>query len=718
MIFLLSDWDNYPDAIPDISTKNRSFVKYAAVLKAMGCENWHWPLALTNPELQGIDPHDPKLTEEEKVLVKKEIAANPVYFFREVFRVRGSDNYQPMDANRGVMAAIWLFYTCTDFALVMQRQRGKTSVAHGIEIDMLYTRTRNTTSFLYTKDPALKKAHIRDFKEHLAALPPYVCPILPTDADNTEMLECGTLGNVMYTGSGTPTREKAEKTGRGNPVRWSLGDEVPFAKNSRYAIPALYAATQTHRRLAKESGNIYCNAIFTTAGDLDDDDGKYCYNLIHNGIYYNERILFDCADRETLARVVAKGSKTLRPMVNVTLSYRQLGISEEEQLMIVANVGADNAATINKDYYNVWETGSAESPFSRKMLDVIHLSKREADYTQLTEDLYTVSWFIPMDQIDEVLRTREIIMTLDSSDAQGSDYNAMIFHDGRTMEVLGTCNVNEANLNKYSLWIANIMIEYPRILFLPERKSSAPTIIDTVAGMLIANGMNPFKRIFNRAVDDPSILPNQSLASIENYPYNEGEALYIKYKKTFGFMTTQGTRRTLYDTVLIEATNSCAHLINCQNLSSQLKGLIKKNGRVDHGTDGNDDSVVSWLLGHWFVRYGRNLSFYCLDSRKLMTMVTDNGSVLSDSELAERKQAVALTEEINYLKERLIAAPDAIQRRKYEMMLKVKVDQYNLLGGGVITMDSIMNAINEKRESSESLRQAVAQYRQERRGGI
>ena len=76
MILFKDDWDDYPEAIADVNTPNRSFVHYSGLLKAMGVENHHWPLQLHNPALQGVNPRAKDLTLQQIALIVMETKNN------------------------------------------------------------------------------------------------------------------------------------------------------------------------------------------------------------------------------------------------------------------------------------------------------------------------------------------------------------------------------------------------------------------------------------------------------------------------------------------------------------------------------------------------------------------------------------------------------------------------------------------------------------------
>ena len=96
MILFKDDWVKYPGIMVDVQTPNRSWVRMAGVLKAMGVDNHQFILALHDRELQGVDPHDPDISEEQKLRIITEVAINPWYFFRECVRVPAKGSPEPV----------------------------------------------------------------------------------------------------------------------------------------------------------------------------------------------------------------------------------------------------------------------------------------------------------------------------------------------------------------------------------------------------------------------------------------------------------------------------------------------------------------------------------------------------------------------------------------------------------------------------------------------
>ena len=91
MIVFKSDWRKYPNAIVDTKTPNQSFLKLAALYRDMGVEHYYFHLALLQPALQGVDPHDEdNLTLEQKAMILYECDNNPWYYLREIVLVKGA----------------------------------------------------------------------------------------------------------------------------------------------------------------------------------------------------------------------------------------------------------------------------------------------------------------------------------------------------------------------------------------------------------------------------------------------------------------------------------------------------------------------------------------------------------------------------------------------------------------------------------------------------
>lgn len=69
------------------STKNKSFLDMHRYLKATGRKNNAFMLALIDPDLEGINPHDKNLNVYYKQKIFRECLCNYWYYLREVVRI-------------------------------------------------------------------------------------------------------------------------------------------------------------------------------------------------------------------------------------------------------------------------------------------------------------------------------------------------------------------------------------------------------------------------------------------------------------------------------------------------------------------------------------------------------------------------------------------------------------------------------------------------------
>lgn len=708
MIVFLEDWKNYPTAIADTETKNESWVHLAAVFKSMEVKNFYFHLALLNPSLKGVDPHDAYLTYEQKVAIALEVENNPWYFFREVLRLPvDGGGTQSFRANRAIVSLIWCFLVGLDYALIMPRQTGKSVGTDGLKIWLMFFYYFQAELFLLTKDAGLRAKNIKKIKDIINLLPPYLNRVTKADTDNTETITCVLRGNRLWTGVGQIQPDLAIKTGRGFSIIASHTDEFAFIPNVHIAIPAMLAAGTTAQEKAKERGLLFGNIFTTTAGKKDTTEGKFAYHLVMDGMYWNES-LYDCQTKEEVHEVVRLHSKGVGYNINGTFSHRQLGLTDEWLRNAIAK-SRQSEADAKRDFLNQWSSGTISNPLSIDLLAAIVASERDPLHTQVTKEMYRVSWYIPEDTIERRMATGHYVIGLDSGNAVGRDANAFVLTDIRDMSVVATLSVSESSLHKYSIWLGMFMVRYPNTTLIIENKSSGQHIIDTVAATLIKYGMNPFKRIYNSIVDN--YVARETDYKVISGKEGYKEEIFDIYKGSFGFQTTGNRRAFIYDTVLQEAAKATGHLIKDRRLSEELRGLETRNGRVDHATNGHDDTVIAWLLTHWFVKYSKNLAFYGIDTKECLSLVSAEGAMLTPEKLEERRRLAVINIEIEELKEKLIGAPDIIASSKYEKLLQWKVMEANKLGETTYTIDSILDDVKKNRVTKKSLRSALMDYK-------
>lgn len=249
-------------------------------------------------------------------------------------------------------------------------------------------------------------------------------------------------------------------------------------------------------------------------------------------------------------------------------------------------------------------------------------------------------------------------MGMDTSEAIGNDDICKTIMDVNTGEVVGTGVYNETNIITFSNWLADFLIKYPNITLIIERKSTGMTIVDNLILILTAKGIDPFKRIFNWVVNDALINKDYyNNVYIKDFYYRD-ESVYTTYRKQFGYATAgsgRSSRDNLYGTAFKGCMKYLAGLIRDSTIISQLQTLVYKNGRIDHLPGEHDDAVISLLLPYWMLTQGKNLQYYGIDTKKILSKIyLDQIEEQGGVEVIQMKEEQAkIREEIDQLLEQL-----------------------------------------------------------------
>lgn len=629
MILYLSDWDKYPNAIVHESTKNKSFVKLAALYKAMGVENHAFLLALTQPELEFVDPHDENLSIDIQRKILIEIYDNPWYFFREVARApaNSGNKANSFRANRANIALYWFFFNHVITILIQPRQTGKSFSTDTLMIYLLNYGCSNTLINMLTRSDILRDQNLLRLKNIQEELPPFINFKTKKDIFNTEeiKLQDPRLSNSYLGNLSNQSPKLANNVGRGFTSPILHVDEACFVPNIDIALTAALMAGNAARASAKESGSHYGTILTTTTGNLNEKESAYIYKLCQKAVYINER-LFDAKDNRDLFDLLYKSSNTpddkiKRAMVNITMSYKQLGYDDNWMMEQLAETMAEGGSA-DRDLFNKWSAGTSSSPIPKEYIEKINNNIIEPVYTEIVRPYnYILQWYISKDEIQRRKNSgHTFVIGVDTSDGIGKDDIALVIRDSVTGEVVSCGVFNELNLITLAEFFCALLIQYNNSVMIIERKSSGVAIIDYLLQILPSHGINPFKRLFNMVVqnknDHESIYDYISRISY----YNETEI--SKIKKYVGFNTSGGTgitsRNELYSGTLMHMLKYTAHTLRDAKLCSQLLDLSVKNGRIDHSTGGHDDLVIAGLLSYWFLINGKNLGFYGLDTKILL----------------------------------------------------------------------------------------------------
>jgi len=707
MIFHRTDWIRFPNAVVDYNTDNESFKRLVYLYKEMGIENAEFPLALMQPELSGVDPFDENLSKEIKFKIALECKYNPWYYFREICRIPPNAGTVPIrfQANRGNIALIWSFFNHVDFGLLQPRQTGKSVSTDCLMVGVQFIWAANTTSYLITKDNSLRNNNIERLKEIRDLLPDYIYYPNRNDADNNEMMTNIEDGNYYKTAVGRNDRVGADKLGRGLTVPILHIDELAFINQIELSLPVALSSGSAARDEARAANQPFGNIYTTTAGNINSRDGAYAYKFMTGGAPWSEKYL-DAGSSERLAEIVERNSTGLKPLIYGAFNHRQLG-KTDEWLYRKLRESNSSGELADRDYFNIWTSGNEGTPLSTEEKHNVKGSEREVLHTEITEDGYAIRWYIPYHEIADRMASGHYVMGIDPSEALGEENDAtgMVIIDANTHDVICTGRYNETNLTRMSIFIANMLIRFPNLTLIPERKSSGTALLDTMFIHLPVKGVDPFKRIYNRIVDEPETFRTE-FREIQKPLGSRPSYFYDRFKKYFGFNTT-GAGRHARDALYGEALKSALRLgskrVYDKTLINELLSLTIRNGRIDHSAGNHDDMVISWLLTHWFCTKARHLHSYGIDAARIFSAAINNPDEMTPEEQFKREQQQRYQEEFNGLVEELKTAQDPMIIQKLEMKLRQlsgRIDVQEMMGVGI---DAMIRQAQEERSRKSKL---------------
>jgi len=672
-ILFKADWKRYKSAIVDTRTRNKSFLHLADTYRRMGVKHYYFLLALHNPSLQGVDPFDPNLTIQQRVDIAYECKTNLWYFIREVARFPPVSGIEPMPfrANRGNIALMWCFLNHLTAILIQPRQTGKTGSVDILTDWIIDVGSNHTKMMMITKGSDLQTDTISRLKEIRELLPNYMYSKHKEDMDNKSGLNNTMLANEYKTGVARSNRMAANNLGRGLTAAILHLDEAPFISFIGTTMPAAAAAGTAARTFAEKNGAPYGMIITTTAGRRDDRDGGYMYNYVSKAWTWNEAI-FDCVDRKDATKLVETGCRGDTVAVNITMSHRQLGFSDA-WLYDAIRAAAGSKEDTERDFFNIWNSGSARSPLPTDILHQIAESQRDPVMTEITAEHYLIRWYVTEKEREYLRANSRLILGLDPSEGANKDSTALIWIDVASLRVVGSATISLANLIEFADWLARYLIANPDVTLIPERKSTGPMIIDALLAKLPEAGVDPFKRIYNSIVHEAydSEKGQEAYSEILQPMSMRPSFFYTERKTCFGFKTDKTLRDLLYGNVLQTACRRLGRYIGDKPLAGELLSLTMKNNRVDHSDLGHDDHCIAWLMGQWMATAALNLSHYGIPSGLVMSTLKETEE--ADQDLGERwkaEQQKAYSDEIESIMEMLDASGNDAMAVLYEQRLR------------------------------------------------
>lgn len=723
-ILFQSDWARYPTATVHYETRNKSWLRMAQLYQQMGVKNHAWMLALIDPDLRHVDPHDPNLSDELQAKIALECKINEPYFYREVARcpVQGGDPV-PLTANRANLSFIWCTMTGVTYLLIQIRQTGKSLIAALKETYLAEIGCLNTEINQLTQNETLRSKTMRTVKECMDALPWYLdSRNKRLDANNTEVITVKALGNSLKMHLSSASEKQANKVGRGLTSPWLLTDEFAFVENVRIALDAAMPTMIAARTAAKKAGTPYGIAFMTTAGKKDDRDGRQAYQFLQECLPWTE-FLYDCLDEADLHKTIEMNNRSRsldlglegdggRVQVAGVFNHRQLGYSDEwlAEIAKVLNLSGEAA---DRDLFNVWTDGSNTSPFPVHLGKLIRSSEKEPEHVEISPDRFLLRWYIPKDQIDAVMNNGQFIMSLDISSAIGRDDISLVIRNTEDGATVADGTYNMLLLPKFTAWVCSLIVKYRNVLTIIENRSQGQYVLDHLIELLLAHGEDPFKRLFNWVVQEKGQYPER-FALIDQSIYARPAGIYEQMKRYFGFTTSgsgETSRDDLYTNTLMHSLEKTGHVMRSPQLIKQTLALVYRNGRIDHPTGGHDDLVIGWLIAHWYILRAVNIDFYGHSHRRVLNKLNVKTNQTVEERYMDYEQA-QLREKIAGIYEKLQGERDDWIAMKLEQELRMLDRNVRQQDEEIFSMDALIQRAREIRH------QRRRQPQQHRRHGI
>lgn len=704
-ILFLDDWKRIA-AKPHMQTGNKSFLKMAKAFRDMGIQNWYFHLALIDQRLVDIDPHDPNLTPEQRVWVLTEASVNYWYFVREVARVPAEGvGGKPYQASRSNIMLAWLYLCHIDQMLIQPRQTGKSVGVDFIWAWILWFAGRGVKVQLMTLNNRLRTENMARMRKIRDRFPKWMIKPNRFDAENSE--------RMTYSGWSQPGKEVineyaiflpqadeegANNVGRGLTSANKQFDEGPFCPNIDISIPASLNGTTAARDDAKAFNGFYGILYTTTAGDLGTKEGRYMYDILMSGTEWSE-MFYDCKDQKELAltvRVNSRSGQAPVPFISAVFSHRQLG-KDDQWLRETIAANKNTKASAEKDYLNKWGKGSEKSPLSVEVMDEIASSGVEPVWREITkEERCMFNWYIDKMTIAKNMTTTQYVIGVDTSDSTGKDATTFVMRDVRDGSVACVGTFNNISLPMITRAISNFLIQHKNSVLVVER-NRAQHLIDQLLIDLPAKGVDPFKRMYNLVVEDQTVRVSDFRDLARTTMSTRDQSFYDAQRAMFGFWTGKDSREALYGGNFFDSAEKCSKSVRDMKLINELSQLITdKKGRINHPSGGHDDLVIAWLLGYWFMTRASHLSWYGIETGKVMLLAQSKGTE-SEEDVVYREQQIAYKEELNEIMEEIKNCESPLLVTRLEMKARKVRGYIDDTQDEIISIDQFINAAKEER---------------------
>ena len=568
-----------------VNTSNASFIQCHRILRKKGVSNNMFMLALQQPELADVDPHDPMISDENRLKVLAEVKANPWYFFREVLRIPIVGGLVPFEMHLGNMALVHLALRNVNTILVLPRQHYKTITSICIFLYAYEFITTNSTIIFSNKEAKDAMLNLDRYKEIRKRLPQWMLTTSRDDVENRLDIRNALRFNNINTVSSAITEEQASKMARGltSPMIWF--DEFAFLKFNeeiyKTASPALSRAAEN----AELMGKPHFKLITTTPNSLGFESAAYCHGMMENAAKFR-LALYDATQEETQEYIQSNSSNDF---VFVEYHYNELGRDAawlEKQKRDLNN----DPDAIDREILLKWQRSSNISVFPKEVLDEVESHERKPiGELSLGEGRY-------LDLYGDVLLTRDYVIGVDPAGGVVRDYSSIVVIDADTMRPVAHYRSNEIELDSLGKLISQIHKRFfPYAAVAIER---SPICLHMIQDLM----ETPLQKwMVHHMVSDPSIKTRGGAK-----PRSKPKVMKPDSKReriAFGVPANAKSREAMMD-IMSHEVNNRPDVFVVPDIIDQILCLQRnKRGRVHHPHNKNDDDLMAYLIARYALGY-------------------------------------------------------------------------------------------------------------------
>lgn len=669
------------NAFIDTECSNLSFVKMAIMLNKMGVRNNAFFLALHDRDLIGVDPYDLK---DDSIELKQRIAyeskINPFYALRTLIRISasGSDGI-PYVLNRANLAQAWCFLNSINAMLVVPRQTGKTIGSMALACIYLYIMGFKVKWAMFCKGIKLQNENVDRLKKLRDALPKWLVHQTQKDTNNKEGIAYDAFKTELMTFVAQSDKQAAGDLARGQSIAVQHWDEIAFFDNIALSFDQCRATMDAAGQQARDAGLPSAVLLTTTAGDIDDPRGRWCYRQVCDAMRFTEQ-LYDCPNRAALVDTLRTNSRN--NMFYIEYSYKQLGRSEDWFNRVTA--GKANRV-VEMDYLNRWVHGTSASILPAEIIDKIQSSRKDPVRTTRKQSML-VRWYDDPEVLksNPQFREKPYVIGCDTSDNVGRDFTTLCMVDPYDLHVVCTFKCNTTNLTFVAEAIMEFLRDFPRSIFIPERNKAGAYLIDYIIAKMQGVRFNPLERFYNLYYQNYTADTDTS-----RLDYTDG-----RVRQKFGFSTTKNSREMLYSTVFMTALDLVGDRLYDSAIIDEISGLTTKNGRIDHSEAGHDDLIISFLLACYFIIFASNHQLYGIKPDEFMCALAKDGTKVDEE---YKRQQLLIKRQILELKQRVRTTSNFVVKQAYERELMKLINSV----GDIEVEDNSFKSLDQTREEAK-----------------